>query len=710
MTLKREIKDAYIEKGAPIYVKTHGDAVYVNDNETETLTQRLDDVKGKIDNNTSQLNDIKNVISSEIVDNPEYLKVIIDSEGRLLFGIKQDGSIEWSKGIPTPIKNTLSTEITDNPEYLKAIVDSEGRMLFGIKQDGAVEIVKLKANNISFSDKNISDIKEKIFTDDFYNQTKCDWSRKSNISIEIPRCAMLNFSNTTSMPVSKFENMKSIIEFWDMRGNYFKKKAIINAQGNSSMAWEKKNIAIDLCNDDWIGDDTFTIRFGDWVPQDSFHLKAYYTDGFKGIGAVSYKLFEQMENSRPITENRIWKKALIDMNNIGALSNGVTDIDDISIQFDNGAKNHPDAFPCIVYLNDDFYGIYSFQLKKNYLNANMNKSNTNHVWLDGEIGYDTILGGKIDWTKFEIRNPKKLYCMDGTKYDADTNMKELIDETSSVYSSSNKNFVKTAKVKKNIIRLNESITNIYNLNSAYEASKADDDKVALLTAFEKCFDVDNIIDYLILSDVVHNLDGFYKNWQWVTYDGIKWYISPYDLDCTFGIMWDGNKHLYPVTTGHSNESKWLPIFYIYTYYTERLNNRYKELRDKKILDRENILSILVDWTSRIGADNYKLEYEKWPNSPSNNTSIINTEYWEFVTDSDGNKVSISTKDYDNAKTYNVGEICSYGLEPYFQFKCIKSCTGIAPIRTFRIRDNIYRISKWLDFSLNQFDNVYRYNK
>ena len=42
MTLKREIKDAYIEGGNSIYVKTHSNAVYVDENETETLTQRLD--------------------------------------------------------------------------------------------------------------------------------------------------------------------------------------------------------------------------------------------------------------------------------------------------------------------------------------------------------------------------------------------------------------------------------------------------------------------------------------------------------------------------------------------------------------------------------------------------------------------------------------------------------------------------------------------
>ena len=42
MALKREIKDAYIENGNSIYVKTHSNAVYVDENEKETFTERLD--------------------------------------------------------------------------------------------------------------------------------------------------------------------------------------------------------------------------------------------------------------------------------------------------------------------------------------------------------------------------------------------------------------------------------------------------------------------------------------------------------------------------------------------------------------------------------------------------------------------------------------------------------------------------------------------
>ena len=68
MTLKREIKDAYIEKGAPIYVKTHSNAVYVNENETETLTQRLDNVKSSIAEHTTQLDNKASLNISNLND------------------------------------------------------------------------------------------------------------------------------------------------------------------------------------------------------------------------------------------------------------------------------------------------------------------------------------------------------------------------------------------------------------------------------------------------------------------------------------------------------------------------------------------------------------------------------------------------------------------------------------------------------------------
>ena len=66
MTLKREIKDAYIEKGAPIYVKTHSNAVYVDDNLTETSIEENNDLKYDL----LQLKEIK--------DDKEYTRRLLD--------------------------------------------------------------------------------------------------------------------------------------------------------------------------------------------------------------------------------------------------------------------------------------------------------------------------------------------------------------------------------------------------------------------------------------------------------------------------------------------------------------------------------------------------------------------------------------------------------------------------------------------------------
>lgn len=40
----------------------------------------------------------------ELTNNPEWLRVLVDSEDKILIGIKRDGSIEWGAGIPKPIR------------------------------------------------------------------------------------------------------------------------------------------------------------------------------------------------------------------------------------------------------------------------------------------------------------------------------------------------------------------------------------------------------------------------------------------------------------------------------------------------------------------------------------------------------------------------------------------------------------------------------
>lgn len=87
-----------------------------------------------------------------------FMRVYTDSEGHFLFGINNDGSIEWAKGIPQPIRKellklsaqsqefagkiseieskTTSFENSEDDDFCFIIKDSENRILFGLDKNG----------------------------------------------------------------------------------------------------------------------------------------------------------------------------------------------------------------------------------------------------------------------------------------------------------------------------------------------------------------------------------------------------------------------------------------------------------------------------------------------------------------------------------------------------------------------------------------------
>lgn len=65
-----------------------------------------------------------------VVINEEYIKAVVDSEGKLLFGIRVDGK-------PYFPKNDMY-HVVQNEEYLYAVVDAEDKLLIGIRHDGEI--------------------------------------------------------------------------------------------------------------------------------------------------------------------------------------------------------------------------------------------------------------------------------------------------------------------------------------------------------------------------------------------------------------------------------------------------------------------------------------------------------------------------------------------------------------------------------------------
>ena len=461
---------------------------------------------------------------------------------------------------------------------------------------------------------------------------RANLSSNPYIAMSIPQLAMVNIV-AGSLPTTKTDDILATLEFNDMQGNVFAKKIIMNAQGTSSLGLRKKNISIDIMDENY--EDSHEIKFGDWVAQDGFHLKAYMLDGVRVKPMAVYDFYESMLLTRGVRKDRAWKRLQLSAD-ISMTSN---DIEDSYLQIDDGAKNHPSGFPIILYFNGVFHGIYCWQLKKHRANYHQKKSKAEHIHLDGNISNILLweANGNINWNKWagkemesdsiqnkdgiEVRNPKKLILTDGTEYDADTNAGELISEDSAGFDAANADMVRTAAVRANIESLSRRVYALTQMAKGAEKK----------SAIAEVFDVDSIIDYIIFSQITGNLDGYKKNWQWVTYDGVKWAVNAYDLDGTWG--WSSWNYYAPYTTWIHNDTP--PVTLIIENYLDEIKARYKELRDKGVIDLAKIMQPLVNYVKVIGIDYYDMEYEKWTDGARDNLWRFESWMEESIKRTDG---------------------------------------------------------------------------
>ncbi|MBQ8127264.1 MAG: CotH kinase family protein [Prevotella sp.] len=508
-----------------------------------------------------------------------------------------------------------------------------------------------------------------------------DYSDSDIIEVEEPLCAYANITGLDTMPQAKGYPQNAWMDVYLGNGCFFRKRAIIDAQGNSSLAFEKKNFKVDFCDDEWAGEVTPKISFGDWVKQDSYHFKAYYTDYLRGAGTVALDLYDQIAQS----SGRPWTRAL-----------------DHIAKPKADARCYPLGFPCIVYLNGEFYGIFAWQLKKHRDNMNQKRDVATHIHLDGTLNDDTFWkSDAIDWTKFEVRNPKELYCMDGTLYDGD-HPKELIDEGSPFFSDNDPEVKSrkelTAQVKHHIERLNQ-------MNAVLLALKQQGNVDEVRQAFEESFDVTTLVDYACHHHVTANFDGFSKNWQWFTYDGKKWYVTPYDLDCTFGNHFSGNFVSDAQYTGVCDRLEALypigPVDWLANYYQDQIKQRYHELRQESIIDAVNICSLLSEWYTHVGEDNYAREWERWPNSKCISETIANdgwqqsdwSNYWNLPT-------------WNDSTAYNTGNRVVLNS---MTWEATAPTIGVKPWAQLGYTDSLERFMTWIDKRIALLDKHFDYN-
>lgn len=648
----RKVKDAIdLKTGEKVYFRGHAQATYMSDGRTveeavksggggsyddTEIKEDISELQQKDAQTDTKLTELSEELGGkygEYEENAEYIRAYVDGEGRFLWGIKADGSIDWAKGVPyviqdfvdkkyalskeqidfltahlTDLENVVNKDLfslltaklaSDCDGNMEMTVDAEQKILAWRSEDGVRHENKMQIEqSLSLSQSAMSEFIKSLIASGFSVNNPIDLSNEKKITIPLPRyCAVVNvISPIGSLAVNKTQDIPCEIEYLDKSGNYFKKYIILNAQGSSSMAYIEKNQSIDIFNDE-DRTESCDLIFGNWVAQDSFHWKCYYIDVFRGICNVAYKWCEEVIKAMNCRNNRIIKKydEITEFQSSGQFA---TD-------FGDGALCHPDGFPFELYINGEYYGLYVWNLKKHRKNYSMKKNDYNAVLLDGDINNDTFFDGSIDWSKIELRNPKDLVTMNGGEYDGD-NPQELIDSTSSAYDANNSTHVKTASVKAMLQRQADAISQI-------KASTNVDSARAL---YESYYDKTMMICYFIAANVLYHADGLRKNWIWTFYGDIA-APSFYDMDTIFGRMWMGT-YIYPNSTetilGIDSD---IPVLSeLVRLYKSEIDATYQMLREKGIIDVANIMSYVNGWIDMVTLDALEKNLEKWPSIPS----------------------------------------------------------------------------------------------
>ena len=606
------------------------------------------------------------------IENDEYLSVETDADGKVIGYIALDGS-HYLYNVKSETIPTEFSHIEDPEGRTEITTDAEDKILGYRDSEGTRHEHKISAKHLELSDEAATEVSEAFKSAGIKMENPSDFSKDSHIELPIPRIAAQVRIYAPMLPTTKQDDIEAEIEYNDKDGNYFKKPVILNAQGSSSMNYYVKNMAIDI-------NDGSVIKFGDFPAQDSFHLKKYYIDIFRGQCIVGYHLMEQVYKSHPIGQQYPYEY------NYSNESES-TGLGYVKKDFFTGAKCHPDGFPIIItWVNtkskeETWMGIYAWNLKKSKEVFFCDKKKSSNILLDGNLNSRTLWGGNVDWTMFEIRNPKSLIDINGNKYDGDN----------PVEPSNTDSFSKSVK---------DSITR---LSSAMGELKANQNK----ETFEKYFLVNPFIDYYLTSQILYNYDGFDKNWLWETLNSNQWFPNLYDVDSIFGQSVNGayfEKNSIEEILGTADD---LPSSMLVKLYESEIKNRYWELKNKSIFTTDNIVRLLNDWLNRIGYDNISKEIKAYPETPSYRKSFLNSN-WELV------KYTFlhGFDNYDNTKEYAVGEECVY-LD--YKFKALNSTTGNPPLDStynnnpiaMGMFNSVSRVKNWLDKRIAFLDNYYK---
>lgn len=383
---------------------------------------------------------------------------------------------------------------------------------------------------------------------------------------------------------SKTDSLSDGISYSFPRFNISGSLKKIKVQGASSATLAKKNYTLQL--------DHSVEIFPEYGKQKKYVIKADMTNFSHVRNTGCAKLWGKVRETRIKADDAIKLNDtdyLVD--NSGSHIVGESD-PQLSI---GGTYGAVDGFPIAVYINDRYWGLYSFNVPKDAWMAKMTNK-----WSHAIVS--------ATWTALD-----KTVRLDGTDMDVE--------------------FCGT----KDTTWVFRSINALIDTLKANYTSAADFDN-----AVSGSLDINGAIDYYVYSAAIGNTDGVLRNYLLQTWDSKKWYIAAYDLDMTFGRTPDSPDWVSPVYNGDNNRRGGTTLTnlaggnllfnQLWKFHKEDIIARYKELVAGP-LSSGAVSTLLTNFADPIPDALLAQEDKTWPQtslSGTNNLSQIRWWYMEHI--------------------------------------------------------------------------------
>jgi hypothetical protein len=177
------------------------------------------------------------------------------------------------------------------------------------------------------------------------------------------------------------------------------------------------------------------------------------------------------------------------------------------------------------------------------------------------------------------------------------------------------------------------------------------------------FDVESLIDYYCFQDLICGLDSMGKNQIYITYDGMKWLATAYDMDSTWGLYWDGQ---YIVNTAYRMQKDYetgvngtVNLLYdrLEKHFKQEIYDRYKVLR-KGPMSLTNVVDKFESFASVCTTELINEDFDQFPWIPGKEFNNIK-QIRQFAVDRfnycDDRFDAMLVDSVDNAMLYELAE-------------------------------------------------------